>query len=437
MFCMKCGAQIEEGNAFCMKCGAKAPKMQPNVPGNAPGRTDVDDDRTVMADNPFYQAPNLDGSSGFNNNSGYNNASGYNNNSGYNNAPGPNNSSGFKGQLSGMGQGQNVNHPQNNFNRTVPSVNTYNGPQAPLNSGFNNMNNAANAGNHKGKQPKEAKQKKKGSAGLVVAIIFLVLSILAVLGVGGYFAYQTFFADSQYEAVSIDDELSATSKKKDKDKDKDSKSSSGKKSSKKSETEEEEDDKDSAAGAADAAETEAAVAETTVIETTAETTAAFVQPVYSLNYKTNYSFAGLMQVPMLNVTESSYLVQKDTGYINYGKNAFDGDLKTSWQDGVSGNGLNEWIHGKFDRTYNVKAISFALGNHRSKDWYLKNNRPSILCITVGECYYDIVFPDQYEEFVVEFSEPIPSDFILVGIGGCYPGTKYNDMTIAEIGVYGN
>ncbi len=395
MFCMKCGAQIEEGNAFCMKCGAKAPKMQPDVSRNAADSADFDD-RTVMADSVF------DGTSDY-------------------------------GSQANM-MGQNVNSAQNTNNRTVPSVNTYNGAQASLNTGYQ-QNNNANSGKRKNfssSQSKDAKQKKKGSTGLVVAIVFLVLSILAVLGVGGYFVYQTFIVDSQYEAVSIDDELSDLRKKKDKDND----SSSGEKKGNKSDASTEDEDFAVGAGAAD--ENDAvAIAETTVVETTAETTAAFVPPAYALNYKEDYNLSGLIRIPVLNVTQSSYLIQKDTNYINYGSNAFDGDLKTSWQDGVSGDGINEWIKADLDRTYSVSALSFALGNHRSQDWYYKNNRPSILCITVGDCYYNVVFPDQYREFVVSFSEPIPADSIMVAIGGNYPGTVYNDMTIAEIGVYGN
>ncbi len=405
MFCMKCGAEIKEGDAFCVKCGTKAPKMEPDILRNVAEKTEIDDDRTVLADDVLDE--NND----------------------------------FGAQFNGSGQDDNLSQDINN--RTVPSSNTFNGAQAPLNPDYDRSRTVANFSSGYSKQPAAAKQKKNGSGALTAAIVFLVISILAVLGVGGYFVYQTFIVDSQYEAVSLEDELKELREKKEKDSD----SSDGIGKSEKFDSSFEKKEAVSSSGetidksdnvsAAVEATAQKAMAETTA-ETIEETTAVVAAaPTYTLNYKEDYNYSGLFKIPVTNVSQSSYLIQKDNDYINYGINAFDGDLKTSWQDGVSGDGVNEWIKADLDKTYSVSAITFALGNHRSEDWHYKNNRPSSISISIGGHSYKVEFPDQFREFCVSFSEPIPTDSITFTIGGKYSGTHYNDMTIAEIGVFGN
>ncbi len=451
MFCIKCGFKIEDDNAFCTHCGAKVPKMQPDVPvqkeipsmevpadDETVSITDFDEDPVSVSEDGDYQKTVLldDELSNNDNISEYDHmGSSQTSESGsgetesfYNSAPV--NLSKTENHVNSFGSSQLSDSENSGMqeplqNRTVPSASSY------LNQSSYDVSPAhtarINTKNNR-KKPAVASQKKKGSAGLIIAIVFLIIAILAVLGVGGYFVYKTYFEESQYEVTSIknrhaddaDEDETTSSKKKKKKAGTDTTEAAG-------DVSEEQAENDAAAGAADE----------TTLSAEATTEAPLVQPIYALNFRENFDLSRYMKIPVLNVNQSSYLVQKTTTIINYGSNAFDGDITTSWQDGTNGNGIGEWLFVSLDKKYNVSAITFDLGNHRSEEWYYKNNRPSHIGILIGGFYYSVVFPDQCKEFCVSFSQPISTDAIKFTVEGSYPGSEYNDMTISEIGVYGN
>lgn len=492
MFCIKCGFKIDDGNLFCTHCGAKAPKMEPdvevqkNIPVNAipaaempagevhpeaipaqntPAKkvpkeeipaddetvsiTDFtdepvnspeeeDDERTVLADdfseNAFSGNSNAMGSSGTINSGSKGTTPSYH--SAPVNLSKPQSAdSGRSLPPHNYGSANPHTSEETTQNRTVPSASSYMNHSSYENSPVHTARINPQASGNNGNRRAAAAPKKKSSAGLIIAIVFLILAILAVLGVGGYFAYKTYFAESEYEVTSLknrhsddaeEDETRSSSKKK------------KKKDSAETETAETSEETSEKSTAKDSQKiTAQSTAASTEASTAATTEAPLVQPEYSLNFSENYDLSRYMKIPVLNVNQSSYLVQKDSPIINYGSNAFDGDLKTSWQDGTTGNGVGEWLFISMDKKYNVSALTFDLGNHRSDEWYYKNNRPSNIGILIGGFYYSVVFPDQCKEFCVSFSQPVPADTIRFTVEGCYPGTAYNDMTIAEIGVYGN
>ena len=170
----------------------------------------------------------------------------------------------------------------------------------------------------------------------------------------------------------------------------------------------------------------------------AETMAAAEPATFTVKRISQVNLSGKIRAGMLRDTAvaSSYIVQTDSQIDNSAWSAFDGDNVTSWQEGVEGNGNGEYIGISFDREYQVEAITFLLGNHRRDDLYIRNNVPKTLTINLDGQLFEVTFPKEMLEQVVEFSKPVPASSIRVTIQDVYPGTEYTDTVIAEIEVYG-
>ena len=124
------------------------------------------------------------------------------------------------------------------------------------------------------------------------------------------------------------------------------------------------------------------------------------------------------------------------GVDNGADKAVDGNPRTSWQEGVDGDGIGESVHLKLSKPYMVKYMSFRLGNWNSREYYEGNNRPKELEITAGDVTQTVTFPDGQVEYWVEFSQECPASEIGVAILSVYEGSQWDDTCIAEIGIYG-
>lgn len=124
------------------------------------------------------------------------------------------------------------------------------------------------------------------------------------------------------------------------------------------------------------------------------------------------------------------------GVDNGADKAVDGNPRTSWQEGVDGDGIGESVHLKLSKPYMVKYMSFRLGNWNSREYYEGNNRPKELEITAGDVTQTVTFPDGQVEYWVEFSKECPASEIDVVIQSVYEGSQWDDTCIAEIGIYG-
>ncbi|MDO5418206.1 MAG: hypothetical protein Q4F29_13475 [Lachnospiraceae bacterium] len=153
-------------------------------------------------------------------------------------------------------------------------------------------------------------------------------------------------------------------------------------------------------------------------------------------YASQVDFSNYRKAAVLKntVSESSHVTQNSN--IDYtGWSAFDGQITTSWQEGAAGDGAGEYVQAAFDREYQVQMVTVRLGNHRSDSWYQKNNTPKSLIIELGSQRFSVDFPQEKEEFAVLLPQPAEASDIRVTVGEVYPGTEYDDATIAEIGVY--
>lgn len=145
-------------------------------------------------------------------------------------------------------------------------------------------------------------------------------------------------------------------------------------------------------------------------------------------------FGEYYKLSIADASASSVISQEGTD--NGAHKAVDGNSKTSWQEGVDGDGIGENIHLKLSKPYMVKYMSFQLGNWTSSEYYDGNNRPKELEITAGDVTQTVTFPDGKVEYWVEFSKECPAEEISVVIQSVYEGSKWDDTCIAEIGIYG-
>lgn len=159
----------------------------------------------------------------------------------------------------------------------------------------------------------------------------------------------------------------------------------------------------------------------------------------SVQYANQLDFTGLVRAGMVKATayDSSHVVQGDRTIDNTGWSAFDGQATTSWQEGVTGDGIGQYAGISFDREYQVQAITLLVGNHRSDSWYVKNNVPQTLSINLSGQVFQVTLPKEKTEFAVVLSRPVAASDIRITIDGVYRGTEYTDTVVAEVGVYGN
>lgn len=146
--------------------------------------------------------------------------------------------------------------------------------------------------------------------------------------------------------------------------------------------------------------------------------------------------SSIYELPVYNITASSVIDQD--GYDNSANMVIDRKDETSWQEGVEGNGTGESISMFFNQDYKIKYIAFKLGNWRSYDYYVQNNRPKALNITMGGRTLQISFPDLKEEQWIAIEGDCYTSEIIFEIVSVYRGntSEWNDACISEICVYG-
>ncbi len=291
-------------------------------------------------------------------------------------------------------------------------------------------------------------KKKKGKTGLIIFLAVLLVLLIAGLGMGIFY----YINEKNNEALleSIHAEFGED---KEEDEEDPEEKQKGRQDEKEDSGEGMEEGEDPLAEATmpetiadgyptmatEAATTGAAAAMTTTTPTTGAVLAAEEPVTVSLQYSSQVDFHGLVRAGVVKATavDSSHVVQPGTTIDNTGWSAFDGQATTSWQEGVAGHGIGQYVGIGFDQEYQVRIITFLLGNHRSDAWYAKNDTPRILSIQLGDQVFSVTFPKEKVEFAVVLSRPVAASSIRVVVDDVYPGTEYEDATIAEIGVYGN
>lgn len=118
------------------------------------------------------------------------------------------------------------------------------------------------------------------------------------------------------------------------------------------------------------------------------------------------------------------------------KNAIDGTIDTSWQEGVYGFGEGEYLHLVFANEETVDYIQIWPTYGKGTVGFSNNNR---ICDAYFEFSdgsgFTVSFPDEYSWFTLELSRPVRSEYLRVTILSVYPGAKYDDTVISEVALF--
>lgn len=147
----------------------------------------------------------------------------------------------------------------------------------------------------------------------------------------------------------------------------------------------------------------------------------------------------LNQISVTSAEASSTLVSS-RGISYDASMTIDHDLSTSWQEGVDGYGLGEWIRLDFEETSLVKVIRMSLGNWSSSDKYQENGRPSSITLVMESNGQELgrmtqKLEDAMDTHCITFDTPVECSSIQFIIEDVYPGTQYEETVISELGLY--
>lgn len=171
---------------------------------------------------------------------------------------------------------------------------------------------------------------------------------------------------------------------------------------------------------------------TPTITTTPEPTPEIISA--EVKKASSVSTNGYQKVSIKSAEASSTIDQE--GYNNSIQMTYDGDEKTSWQEGADGDGLGEVLHYTLSQEYDVRYITFKMGNWRDQNNYDVNNRPKGITVWFGDQSYQVTIPDGKTEYCLELSGDITCSEIYIRIDSVYSGSEYDDTCISEIGIYG-
>ncbi|MCD7868227.1 MAG: hypothetical protein LUG62_08590 [Clostridiales bacterium] len=138
-------------------------------------------------------------------------------------------------------------------------------------------------------------------------------------------------------------------------------------------------------------------------------------------------------ITVADATATSVISQETVD--NYPILVFDDNTETNWQEGVDGSGIGEGFTATFQETSAVKYITFRLGNWKTDEYYVGNNRPKTLTITLGSFTTQVTFPDEHEQFCLELSPACEAKSMSITIVDVYAGTSWDDTVITDISLY--
>ena len=118
-------------------------------------------------------------------------------------------------------------------------------------------------------------------------------------------------------------------------------------------------------------------------------------------------------------------------------NALDEDRNTAWVEGVTGDGINEWILLKSDSELEVNGIEIVNGYTKSDDLYMSNNRIKKVKLEFSDnTEIEKELEDDMSNYqTIAFEKTVITDYIKITIIEVYKGEKYNDTCISEIRTY--
>ena len=144
----------------------------------------------------------------------------------------------------------------------------------------------------------------------------------------------------------------------------------------------------------------------------------------------------------IDYISASTALPDEAGY-RYGPDmAFDGIIKTAWNEGSSGNGSGEIITLKFSWPVMADGIDFMAGYFEAP-YFKANNRVRNMSVELISNRHrttvwkgDIPFDDEMKAQTTNF-DTLVFDEAVFTVESVYPGEKWNDLAIAEISFHRN
>ncbi len=130
---------------------------------------------------------------------------------------------------------------------------------------------------------------------------------------------------------------------------------------------------------------------------------------------------------------SSVIYQK--GINNNADRVLNDNKDSSWQEGVDGDGIGEWLKFDFTQKKTLRYMKLKLGNWSSDWYYTSNNRPKILEIQTDAGMKQITFPDEKKDYWLAFPKDWTTDDVKLIIRAVYKGTEWDDTCVTEIAMY--
>ena len=146
------------------------------------------------------------------------------------------------------------------------------------------------------------------------------------------------------------------------------------------------------------------------------------------------SLGSMKVITVLSASATSVLHGNDSEYNNAPEMTVDGDVITSWQEGVEGQGSGESITLNFEKS-EVKVIACYLGNWMDDWYYYANCRPKTMTIQIGNQSFDVEFTDAQIPHYIILSDKVEAESLTFTINEIYPGDEYDDCCISELTVY--
>ena len=137
------------------------------------------------------------------------------------------------------------------------------------------------------------------------------------------------------------------------------------------------------------------------------------------------------KIPFVSATASSEL--QYNGIMYWATNAIDGDITTSWQESVEGDGIGEYLIAYFDKEQDIDLIRLRLGY---ASYYDNNGRPKTLRFDFSDNSYAIYeFADINQDFYLRTEQSVHTNFIKLTILDAFTGAKCADTCITEVTAY--
>ena len=137
-----------------------------------------------------------------------------------------------------------------------------------------------------------------------------------------------------------------------------------------------------------------------------------------------------------NVYASSHLIQKSMNYKV--ENVIDDNPSTAWIEGVSDDGIGQFIQFSSNNTFRVDKIDIINGFSKNQKTYMKNNRVKKVIIQFSDKSQQVYeLEDNNMEYQTIDIGGINTNSVKVIIQEVYTnGRVYKDTCISEISVYG-